>query len=56
VPAAVASRWIKIQRVGLDLTRVNTGQTGMTLSFCRKLPELFGFTKLPSSNSDFLYS
>jgi hypothetical protein len=28
-----------------ESARINTGQTGMTLHFCRKPPELFGFHK-----------
>jgi hypothetical protein len=42
--AATAGRWIKIQRAGLDPTRVNTGQTGLTLPFCKKVPMCPSFT------------
>jgi hypothetical protein len=37
-PAAAADRWIEIQWVSLGPTRVNSGQTGMTSSFCRNPP------------------
>jgi hypothetical protein len=53
---AVVGCLIEIQRAGLDLTRVNTGQTGMTSSFCRNPPKLFRFTKVPFCSSKFLYS
>jgi hypothetical protein len=42
--AATCSRWIEIQRVGLDRTQVNTGQIGLTSPFCKKAPEFLGFT------------
>jgi hypothetical protein len=51
--AAAVGRWIKMQRAGLDPTRVNTSQTGIISSFCRKTLELFLSTKISIRNSKF---